>query len=247
MAPDAVVDLVQRLLGVHAVIGQRETLAMPPVVFRQAQHGDAVALDGFDRHQMLRVDAARHVEQRAAAMVMPVRPVSAWPRRHSAVLRPVPRDRFPKPRHARRTPRSVRGAPMRASSAARRAAPSKPEGSGYFFTAWRCTNSRLQAWIGSSASVSCSQRVGFRLDAEQLRHELVQMRTERDDQVGFVAARRRCRARRGRPAGAGAGRRLHRRGSSGNCLSRRIRPSRSARSAKVKPKPRQSASGTVTR
>ena len=72
VAPDAVVDLVQRLLGVHAVIGQGEAVAMAPVVFRQAQHGDAVALDGFDRNEMRGIDAARHVEQRAAAM-------AAWP------------------------------------------------------------------------------------------------------------------------------------------------------------------------
>ena len=68
VAPDAVVDLVQRLLGVHAVIGQGKALAVPPVMFGQAQHGDAVALDRLDRHQMLRVDPARDVEQRAAVM-----------------------------------------------------------------------------------------------------------------------------------------------------------------------------------
>ena len=51
----------------------------------------------------------------------------------------------------------------------RSAGPSKPDGSGYFFTAWRCTNSRLQAWTGSSAMGLARQRQRLRLDAEQRR------------------------------------------------------------------------------
>ncbi len=38
------------------------------MVFRQAQHGNAVALDGLDRHEVLRVELVRHVEQRAVAV-----------------------------------------------------------------------------------------------------------------------------------------------------------------------------------
>ncbi len=55
----------------------------------------------------------------------------------------------------------------------------------------------MQAWIGSSASVCRHQCRGFRLDAEQLRHERVQMGPQRHDQIGFVAA--------GQAFGRGAG------------------------------------------
>ena len=97
------------------------------------------------------------------------------------------------PPHASAKARSVSGSPNRASSAARNAAPSKPDGSGYFFTACRCTNSRLQAWIGSSAWVSRAS-ARFRLDAEQGGDEAVQMRAERHDEVALVLGgeRRRC-------------------------------------------------------
>ncbi len=39
-------------------------------MFGQAQHGDAVALDGFHRDEVLRVDATRDVEQGATVMVV---------------------------------------------------------------------------------------------------------------------------------------------------------------------------------
>ena len=70
MAPDAVVGLVERLLGGHAGVGQGEAVAGAVVVagrggFGQAQHGDAVALDGFDRDQGVRVDAGGGAEQGA--------------------------------------------------------------------------------------------------------------------------------------------------------------------------------------
>ncbi len=68
VAENAVVDLVQRLLGVHAVVGQGKAFAPAPIMLRQAQHGDAVAFDGLDRHQVLGIDAARHMKQRAAVV-----------------------------------------------------------------------------------------------------------------------------------------------------------------------------------
>ncbi len=101
---------------------------------------------------------------------------------------------------------SVSGAPMRASRLARRAGPSKPDGSGYFFTAWRCTNRRLQAWIGSSASVSCVSAVGFRLDLEEFGDEAVQVWAQSHDQVGFFAAVGRPGVQHVLSAGADAGR-----------------------------------------
>ena len=39
-------------------------------MLRQAQHGDAVALDRLHRHQMLGIDPMRHPEQGSAAMVV---------------------------------------------------------------------------------------------------------------------------------------------------------------------------------
>ena len=155
VAPDAVVDLIQRLLGVHPGIGQRESFARAPVVLRQAQHRHAVALDGFNRNQMVVVEPVRHAEQRVAGMRGLARLRSASPTPRSAARHPAPRRRLPSPtlRPAPRSP--VRSASRRTAPPARpQHGPSKSDGSGYFLTAWRCTNSRLQAWIGSSAWVS---------------------------------------------------------------------------------------------
>ncbi len=69
MAPDAVIHLVQSLLGVHPMISKGKALAVAPVMLRQTQHRDAVALDCLDRHEVLGIDPARHVEKRAAAMM----------------------------------------------------------------------------------------------------------------------------------------------------------------------------------
>ena len=90
-------------------------------------------------------------------------------------------------------------------SSARSAAPSKPDGSGYFFTAWRCTNSRLQAWIGSSARVWSAERLGLRLDPEQRRHEPIQDAgpARRPGRIRRVSRHRP--ARHVRPAGVGEG------------------------------------------
>ena len=110
VAPDAVVDLIQRLLRGHSGVGQRESLALPPVVLRQAQHRDAVALDGLDRNQMHcdRPGAARGT---ACCRDAPHgRPRSASPRRRSASpgRAPPPRPPSPRPRHGRRRlPRSA--------------------------------------------------------------------------------------------------------------------------------------------
>ena len=74
-------------------------------MFRQAQHRDAVALDGFDRHQMVGVDPVRHAEQRAAGMRR--WPASRQRRPGGIAQRQVQRlgiaGRSPMPRHARRS------------------------------------------------------------------------------------------------------------------------------------------------
>ena len=196
VAPDAVVDLVQRALGCHAGIGQRETVAMPPVVLGQTQHGDAVAHDGFNRNQMQwdRPVAARGTWCRRDGSAGPRE--SGWPRRRSV--------------KRRRGPRCRRLFPIRSTAAAKTCSVNactetvlqrRPQcrdrrtrtGPGISCTAWRCTNSRLHACTGSSAKVSRQQCVDFRLDAEQLGDKRVQMRAEIDDQRGFVLGRQRVR------------------------------------------------------
>ena len=92
VAPDAVVGLVERLLVVHAGVGEREAVAARQSCPRQAQHGDAVALDGLHRHKLLEVEFVRHLEQRAATMRAPVRrqrrPGGIAQRRVQPFLRP---------------------------------------------------------------------------------------------------------------------------------------------------------------
>ena len=227
------------------VIGQREAVALPPVVLGQAQHGDAVALDRLDRHQVLGVDPVRHAEQRAAAMRGAAGRRSASPRRRSAARGRAPRRRRPLPRRRRAVAKagSVSGSPIRASSAARSAGPSKPDGSGYFFTAWRCTNSRLQACIGSSAAGPPRQRQQSpprcrtvsatkpsRCGPSATTSSLSSFAASASG-VGARGSRRAC-----RPASSAARR-------SRNARSSRTSPSRSARSAKLKPKPSGGSAG----
>ena len=66
VAPDAVIRLVQRTGEIAAGIGQREAVARPPIALRAAQHCDAVALDGCDRHEVVHVEPVRHSEQEPA-------------------------------------------------------------------------------------------------------------------------------------------------------------------------------------
>ena len=68
VAPDAVVHLIERLLRLHARVRQGEAVARAPGRLRQAQHGHAVALDGFHRHEMGGIDPVRNPEQGAARM-----------------------------------------------------------------------------------------------------------------------------------------------------------------------------------
>ncbi len=63
VAPDAVIRLVERADKVGAMVGQGKPFAVPPLVFGQAQHRHALALDGLDRDQMVRVQPLRHLEQ----------------------------------------------------------------------------------------------------------------------------------------------------------------------------------------
>ena len=178
VAPDAVVDLVQRLLRVHPGIGQREAVARPPVMLRQAQHRHAVALDGFNRNQMLVVEPVRHAEQRVAGMRRAARLGQRRPggvaqrhiQRRGVAGRLPRRDMLGEAALGQRARRTA--LPARRAARRRRSR----DGSGYFFTAWRCTNSRLQAWIGSSAWVCARQRQRLRLDAEQRGDEAIEMR-----------------------------------------------------------------------
>src|SRR4029077_20144810 len=66
VAPDAVIRLIHPAGEVGAGIGQRKAVARPPMIFRPAQHRDAVALDRLDRHEMVHVEAVRYLEQQAS-------------------------------------------------------------------------------------------------------------------------------------------------------------------------------------
>ena len=76
VAPDAVVGVVERAGEIGALIGQREAVARAPMRRRQLEHGDAVDDLGLDRHQMLRIDLVRDLEQHAALVgLLPLRRV----------------------------------------------------------------------------------------------------------------------------------------------------------------------------
>jgi hypothetical protein len=68
MAPDAVVDLIERMERIHAGIGEGEGVALAPVMRRQAHHRDAVPLDALHRHEARGIDPARRAEQHAGGM-----------------------------------------------------------------------------------------------------------------------------------------------------------------------------------
>ena len=251
VAPDAVVDLVQRLLRVHPGIGQREAVAPAPVVLRQPQHRDAVALDGFNRNQMLRIEPVRHAEQRVAGMCrMALRP-SASPRRHSAAP-----DRALRHRSAASHAVTLRGeahvrvsaAPIRASSAARSADAVERRGIGVFLH-------RLALHEQPLAGVDRIQRVGLARQRQTLRPRCrtAWRRSHRD----AGQAPRPVRWHPSRQPASGTARAASRRACnaassaarcSRNPRSSRTSPSRAARSAKLKPKPRVcgSVAGTAS-
>ena len=71
VAPDAVIRLVERASEIGAGVGQRKAVAAPPLVLGQPQHRDPVALDGFDRHEVVHVEPMRDLEQHAAPVLVP--------------------------------------------------------------------------------------------------------------------------------------------------------------------------------
>ncbi len=68
VTPDAVIGVIERAFQIHAGIGERESVAEPVTILRQAQHGDAVLDDGLDRDEMFHVEPMRHFEQHALAV-----------------------------------------------------------------------------------------------------------------------------------------------------------------------------------
>ncbi len=70
VAPDAVIGLVHRAGEVGAGIGQPKAVARTPMILRQAQHRDTVALNRLDRHQMVHVEPMRHPEQQPATVFL---------------------------------------------------------------------------------------------------------------------------------------------------------------------------------
>ena len=47
----------------------RETVARAPMLRTKAQHGDAVPFDRLDRHEVMHVEAVRHLEQKPASVL----------------------------------------------------------------------------------------------------------------------------------------------------------------------------------
>ena len=68
VAPDAVVGVVEAMYPVAAVVRQAEAVALAPAVMRQDMRRDAVPQVGLGRHEPLRIDLARLLEQHTAAM-----------------------------------------------------------------------------------------------------------------------------------------------------------------------------------
>ena len=209
VAPDAVVDLVQRLLRVHPGIGQREPVASAASRCSGRRSivtpSRSMVSTGTRCCGSIRCGTRNSVLPGCAA-----RPGLGQRRPGGVAQRDVQRlgrrPPSPTPRRARRTPRSVSGSPNRASSAARSAAPSKPDGSGYFFTAWRCTNSRLQAWIGSSAWVSRASASVSASMPNSAATNPSRCGAERHHQLALVLDRRAHPVRRAPPAAARAAR-----------------------------------------
>ena len=73
MAEDAVVGLVEGAGQIGAGIGEGEALAVAVVMGIELGHGDAMAIDGLHRHQMIGIELARRLEQHAGAMLGPAR------------------------------------------------------------------------------------------------------------------------------------------------------------------------------
>ena len=61
--------MVERAGEIGAGIGQREAVARAAMRARQLEHRDAVDHLGLDRHQMVRVDLVRHLEQDAGLVL----------------------------------------------------------------------------------------------------------------------------------------------------------------------------------
>ena len=184
------------------------------------------------------IDAVRHAEQGAAAVVGAGLPASASPRRRSAGPRPGPRRRrFPRLRRAAAKACSVSGAPIRASSAARKRGAveagrdrgiSSPPGAART-AACRRGSGPAPAFPAAGRRFPPRCRTASATNASRCG-------PRRDDQVGFLAA--------GQAVGGGAGgqQALVQRGVlAGQGLQELLvqpdQPFAAARSAKVKPKP----------
>ncbi len=94
---------------------------------RQLEHGDAVDHLGLDRHEVVRIDLVRHLEQDAALVRRAGPPASASPRRRSARRDRARRRARPRPSSSASTcsaKRSSVSSPPISASSSRRSAPS---------------------------------------------------------------------------------------------------------------------------
>ncbi len=149
VAPDAVVGVVERAGEVHARIGERKAVTGAAMRRRQLEHRHPVDHLGLDRHQMVRIDLVRHLEQ-DAALVQPLafrrvrRPgsVAGGELERLGVLGLGLHPGLDLLGEAQLGER-----PRRGGARARAATPAPSNAAacsgGYFLAARRCTNSRL--------------------------------------------------------------------------------------------------------
>ena len=203
MAPDAVIRLVERTRDVGAGIGQREPVARAPVVLREAQHCDAVALDGLDRNEMLHVEPMRHLEEETFAVLVLSRRRQGCPggifdcraqgRRVGRLVVEPPGNHFGKAplpgEHPCPRVRNLAGAEMRFQRLAQRVAIERG-GSVFLYFLDRAAlyEEALYRVKRRKLVVSRLQIADFSVDAEQRSEKIFEVRREIDDEIGLSFA-----------------------------------------------------------
>ena len=206
VAPDAVVRLVERADEIGAGIGQRKAVAPAQMIARRAsQASTPCTCVVLERHELQVVELARRAEQHAAVVRGRARRRVRRPRR--VAQREVERARrcaassccqrvTALANASSRERRRARRGALRAR--ARSAAPSNVAAASalYAFIALRCTNCRLHGVKRRQLVVRAPRARALRRSMpNSAREKVLEMRRERDQQLGFLLARR---ARRGR-------------------------------------------------
>ena len=203
MAPDAVVRFAERCGEAHAAIRQRESFALPQMAFRQFPRIDAVHVSQLERNELQVIELARGAKQNAALVRRS--PLLRVRRPRCIARRDIQRDR------ARRLVLLPSGHGPGKTKFGERLAQQRfdfvPQG-------WAVEghgNVRLVGVHRLALHEKTLHRVQrcklvmrrfestyVGLDAEQAREKVLEVRTDRDQQLGFVLARQSLRIRAGR-------------------------------------------------